>query len=87
MVASPYPVCHIPFQLLSRYENDIPPSSFTKDQLNEIRKVSLAPVLCDNSDSIEFVQVALLFPCLFGSVNTLICSRTCSLEPTHSSMH
>ena len=46
---------------LFRYENDIPPSSFTKDQLNEIRKVSLASVLCDNSDSIEFVQVTLFF--------------------------
>ena len=46
---------------LFRYENDIPPSSFTKDQLNEIRKVSLASVLCDNSDSIEFVQVTLSF--------------------------
>jgi peroxidase len=38
------------------YENDIPPSSFTKDQLNEIRKVSLASVLCDNTASIDFVQ-------------------------------
>jgi hypothetical protein len=38
------------------YENDIPPSSFTKDQLNEIRKVSLASVLCDNTNSIDFVQ-------------------------------
>ena len=38
------------------YENDIPPSSFTKDQLNEIRKISLASVLCDNTNSIDFVQ-------------------------------
>ena len=38
------------------YENDIPPSSFTKDQLNEIRKISLASILCDNSESIDFVQ-------------------------------
>ena len=38
------------------YENDIPPSSFTKDQLNEIRKISLGSVICDNSESIDFVQ-------------------------------
>jgi len=38
------------------YENDIPPSSFSKDQLNEIRKVSLGSVVCENSESIDFVQ-------------------------------
>ncbi len=38
------------------YENDIPPSSFSRDQLNELRKVSLARVICDNVRTIEFVQ-------------------------------
>ena len=38
------------------YENDIPPSSFTKDQLNEIRKSKLAQVICENIPSIDFVQ-------------------------------
>ena len=38
------------------YENDIPPSSFTKEQLNEIRKVKLAQVICENIPSIDFVQ-------------------------------
>ncbi|XP_042900763.1 uncharacterized protein [Parasteatoda tepidariorum] len=42
------------FQHLKRadrfwYENDIPPNSFTKDQLQEIRKTSLARILCDNA--------------------------------------
>ncbi|CAG0880270.1 unnamed protein product [Cyprideis torosa] len=37
------------------YENDVPPSSFTKEQLYEIRKTSLARVICDNSD-VELVQ-------------------------------
>ena len=34
------------------YENDIPPSSFTREQLNEIRKVSLAQIICENIPSI-----------------------------------
>ncbi|XP_013777552.2 uncharacterized protein LOC106462198, partial [Limulus polyphemus] len=38
------------------YENDIPPSSFTKEQLKEIRKVTLARVLCDNADKADFIQ-------------------------------
>ena len=38
------------------YENDIPPSSFSKEQLNEIRKVTLAHVVCENVASIDFVQ-------------------------------
>ena len=38
------------------YENDIPPSSFTKEQLNEIRKVTLAQIVCENIPSIDFVQ-------------------------------
>ncbi|XP_047106680.1 uncharacterized protein LOC124775853 [Schistocerca piceifrons] len=38
------------------YENDLPPSSFTKEQLNEIRKVSLARVICDNSDGLREIQ-------------------------------
>lgn len=31
------------------YENDLPPSSLTVDQLSEIRKVSLAGILCRNT--------------------------------------
>nr|XP_045625957.1 uncharacterized protein LOC123775117 isoform X1 [Procambarus clarkii] len=38
------------------YENDLPPSSFTKEQLYELRKVSLARILCDNSDQLQYVQ-------------------------------
>ena len=34
------------------YENDIPPSSFTREQLNEIRKVSMAQIICENIPSI-----------------------------------
>ncbi|XP_063223065.1 uncharacterized protein LOC134531301 [Bacillus rossius redtenbacheri] len=38
------------------YENDLPPSSFSKEQLNELRKVTLARVICDNVDHMDEVQ-------------------------------
>ena len=38
------------------YENDIPPSSFTKEQLNEIRKTTMARVICDNIKTVDFIQ-------------------------------
>lgn len=38
------------------YENDLPPSSFTADQLAEIRKTSLARILCNNGDETDFIQ-------------------------------
>jgi len=39
------------------YENPGWPSSFTMKQLQEIRKTSLARVICDNSDDIERIQL------------------------------
>lgn len=38
------------------YENDLPPSSFTAEQLTEIRKSTLANLLCENGNRISFVQ-------------------------------
>ncbi|OQV25326.1 Peroxidasin [Hypsibius exemplaris] len=38
------------------YELDMPDSSFTLDQLNEIRKVTLARIVCDNGDAIAGAQ-------------------------------
>ena len=35
------------------YENDVPPSSFTREQLQEIRKSSLAGLMCQNFDNIK----------------------------------
>ena len=49
------------FHLIKRsdryyYENDLPPNSFTNEQLIEIRKSSLANLLCENGNKISFVQ-------------------------------
>lgn len=38
------------------YENDLPPSSFEVNQLSEIRKVTLAGILCDNIEGITNIQ-------------------------------
>ena len=35
------------------YENDVPPSSFSREQLQEIRKTSLAGIICHNFESIK----------------------------------
>lgn len=49
------------FQLLKQtdrfwYENDLPPSSLTTAQLKEIKKVTLAGLLCANTDDLDAVQ-------------------------------
>jgi Animal haem peroxidase. len=38
------------------YEEGGQPSTFTQDQLREIRKTSLARVICDNADNIQVMQ-------------------------------
>lgn len=49
------------FTLLRRsdrfwYENDLPPSSLTTDQLKEIRKVTLGAILCANTEYLDRIQ-------------------------------
>ena len=39
------------------YENGGWPSSFTLEQLQEIRKMTMSRLLCDNTDHVETVQV------------------------------
>jgi len=45
------------------YENGGWPSSFTVEQLNEIRKVKLSRIICDNGDDMSTMQVyAMVLP-------------------------
>lgn len=49
------------FSLLRRsdrfwYENDLPPSSLSTDQLVEVRKITLAGLLCANTDDMDSIQ-------------------------------
>ncbi|CAG4952846.1 unnamed protein product [Parnassius apollo] len=45
------------------YENSIHPGAFTPDQLYEIRKISMARIICDHGDSVDSVQpFAFLLP-------------------------
>lgn len=39
------------------YENDDPLSKFSLEQLSELRKATLARLICDNSDDIDTVQL------------------------------
>lgn len=39
------------------YELPNQPSSFTPDQLQELRKAKLSRVICDNTDLIDVVQI------------------------------
>lgn len=48
--------CHLIF-LLFRYELPNQPSSFTPEQLQEIRKTRLARLICDNTDLIDSIQL------------------------------
>jgi hypothetical protein len=45
------------------YENGGWPSSFTLEQLNEIRKIKLSRLICDNGDDIDTIQIyAMVLP-------------------------
>ncbi|CAM1322530.1 Uncharacterised protein g8147 [Pycnogonum litorale] len=49
------------------YENQGFPSSFTADQLTEIKKTSLARVICDNLDDVLNVQLRVMKPTGIGN--------------------
>ncbi|XP_068084351.1 uncharacterized protein [Anabrus simplex] len=60
------------------YENDLPPSSFNQKQLQELRKVTLSGLLCDNTPNLEEVQMR-----AFVQEDTYLNVRiSCELQPT-----
>jgi peroxidase len=81
------------------YENGGWPSSFTLEQLNEIRHVKLSRILCDNSDDLENVQVYAMvlpdheinprIPCKSGVLPRIDLSKwkDASYHPAPSSFH
>ncbi|XP_022188065.2 peroxidase-like protein isoform X2 [Nilaparvata lugens] len=60
------------------YENDIPPTSFSKGQLQEIRKVTLSGLLCANVKGLRSIQPR-VFLQKDPYLNTAI---DCELQPT-----
>ncbi|XP_067144092.1 uncharacterized protein [Centruroides vittatus] len=63
------------------YENDIPPSSFSREQLAELRKVTLARILCDNGDTkLGFIQPSTMYL----TDNFLNAFQTCNSEDISS---
>ncbi|XP_074027554.1 uncharacterized protein isoform X2 [Leptinotarsa decemlineata] len=70
------------FQILKEtdrfwYENDLPPSSLTTNQLKEIKKITLAGLLCANTDDLEKIQ-----PKAFVQEDTYLNSRiSCNQHP------
>jgi len=38
------------------YENDFPPSTYTKGQLQEIRQSTLAGIVCENFEDVTMIQ-------------------------------
>ncbi|KAJ8915169.1 hypothetical protein NQ315_000421 [Exocentrus adspersus] len=70
------------FQLLKEtdrfwYENDLPPSSLTTNQLKEIKKVTVAGLLCANTDDLDGIQ-----PKAFVKEDTFLNARiSCDQHP------
>ncbi|XP_065580760.1 uncharacterized protein LOC136040414 isoform X2 [Artemia franciscana] len=70
------------FTLLRRsdrywYENDVPPNSFTKQQIQEVRKITLASLICKNFGNIDAVP-----PRVFQEKDSFLNSPVaCNLMP------
>ncbi|CAH1129175.1 unnamed protein product [Ceutorhynchus assimilis] len=59
------------------YENDLPPSSFTPEQIKEIKKVTVAGLLCANTDDLDMIQ-----PKAFVQEDTFLNARiNCDQHP------
>lgn len=70
------------FELLKQtdrfwYENDLPPSSLTTGQLKEIKKITMAGLLCANTDDLDNIQ-----PKAFVQEDTYLNARiSCNQHP------
>lgn len=63
------------------YENFVSPSSFNVQQIDEIRKTTMARLICDNTDSVTHVQHhAFSLPDDFGNC-PLSCNSTGIIQP------
>ena len=65
------------------FENRDFPSSFTRMQLQEIRKASLARLICDNSDDIPVVQIFPMLPADEDTNPRTPCSRIPGMDLTN----
>ena len=62
------------------YENDVPPSSFTKEQLQEIRKTTLSGLICANMERSQSMPPK----AFLGTDSFLNSPIPCSLIPSMS---
>uniref|UniRef100_A0A1I7SY14 peroxidase n=1 Tax=Caenorhabditis tropicalis TaxID=1561998 RepID=A0A1I7SY14_9PELO len=63
------------------YENFVSPSAFTSEQIDEIRKTTMARVICDNTDTVTHVQHhAFSLPDDYGNC-PLSCNSTGIIQP------
>ncbi|VDM27874.1 unnamed protein product [Toxocara canis] len=66
------------------YENDLSPSGFTEEQLTEIKKTTMAQVICDNTEYMERIQ-----PMAFQAIDAydnypLLCNNSLLAGPDFS---
>lgn len=64
------------------YENNLQPQAFTSQQLKEIRKTSLASIICDNTENIGSVQPLVMQEIMEGNRKT-VCSNIPHLNITY----
>ncbi|XP_034945626.1 peroxidase [Chelonus insularis] len=78
------------------YELPNQPSSFTLDQLNEIRKMRLARIICDNTDLVETIQLYPMIlpdhefnprvPCRSGVLPSIDFSKWAEIVPSNQNI-
>jgi peroxidase len=90
-------VLKVVLEVFFRYELPNQPSSFTPEQLHEIRKTRMARVICDNTDLIDSIQLYPMVlpdheinprvPCRSGVIPSIDFSKWAEFPQTRSSMY